>query len=530
MSAQASSLQELSRLAFAEPITWLTPGLTRDDPVNWIAISINEANAGDVMLLPSDQASSRLLKRAQKKGVSAVLILGKKPSADVILQGDLPIAIISGEHDLLETQRLLLTILINQGAALHERRARIYAQLYQIEAEGKGLSGLVQAMADISGKGLLVQDKRGRILEECTSSALAMIWEDIIKQLVSLDSLPESLKDRKKAGSQPAIITQNIPGGLARLVLPITVGEVARGYLSMIGISGELDMLDQLVAEQGGRICALEMSRAKAIREAEKRIKGDLLAVLLQENLSPRDSQLWAQAVGLDLSQEHAALRFSWDSDSPPSRRRLETIVNGEISRLDIKAIISPMGVEIVCFCEIPPGMPRPELALKFGQAVVDQGYSEYPEAPIRCGVGKPAPDLTAWRDSFSQAGQALEMAHRFHERKLLYFPDLSVYRLLFQFEHNPELIAFQEEILGPLLAYEGGLELLQTLEVYFKHNGSITQAADALYIHRNTLVYRLERISEIAGLDLDKAETRLAVELALHIYRMRGGTRGITG
>jgi purine catabolism regulator len=530
MSVQACSLQELSRLAFAVPITWLTPGPTRDDPVNWIAISINGANAGDVMLLPSDQASSSLLNRAQKKGVSDVLVLEKNPSADVILPSDLPIAIISGEHDLLETQRSLLTILINQSAALHERRARIYAQLSQLEAEGKGLRGLVKAMADISGKGLLVQDKRGRILEECTSSALAMIWEDILKQLVSLNSLPESLKDRKKAGSQPVIITQDIPGGLTRLVLPITVGEVARGYLSMMGVVGELDMLDHLVAEQGARVCALEMSRAKAIREAEKRIKGDLLTVLLQENLSPRDSHLWAQAVGLDLSQEHAALRFSWDSASPPSRRRLETIVNGEISRLDIKAIISPMGMEIVCFCEVPPGAPRPELALEFGQAVVDQGYSEYPEAQIRCGVGKPAPDLTAWRDSFSQAGQALEMARRFHERKLLYFPDLSVYRLLFQFEHNPELVAFQEEILGPLLAYEGGLELLQTLEVFFEHNGSITQAADALFIHRNTLIYRLERISEIAGLDLDKPETRLAVELALHIYRMRGGTRGITG
>jgi purine catabolism regulator len=174
----------------------------------------------------------------------------------------------------------------------------------------------------------------------------------------------------------------------------------------------------------------------------------------------------------------------------------------------------------------VAPGTLRPDLALEFGQAVIDQGHLEYPEAPIRCGVGNPAADLPSWRDSFSQAGQALEMARRFHERILLYFPDLSVYRLLFQFEHNPELIAFQEEILGPLLAYEGGQELLQTLEVYFEHNGSLTQAAEALFIHRNTLSYRLERIAEIAGLNLDKPESRLAVELALHIYRIRGGSR----
>ena len=101
------------------------------------------------------------------------------------------------------------------------------------------------------------------------------------------------------------------------------------------------------------------------------------------------------------------------------------------------------------------------------------------------------------------------------------------MYRLLFQFEHNPELLAFQEEILGPLLAYEGGRDLIQTLEAYFEHNGNLTHAAEALFVHRNTLIYRLERIAGIAGLDLDKPETRLAVQLALHIYRMRGGLRG---
>lgn len=524
MDEQSFNLNELSRLAFSEPITWLSAEPGRDVQIGWFAISINEASPGDVVLLPSSDASSEVLLKAQKKGVSAILLLGGKPAAKMKVPPDLPVAAVAGEYDLLETQRILLTILINQRAALQERGTRVHTQLSQIEADGQGLKSLVIAMADISGKGILVQDKRGRVLVECASPALVSIWEDTTKQLVSLDSLPNSLKDRKKAGSQPVIITQDIPGGLARLVIAISVGEVARGYLSLIGIAGELDVLDYLVAEQGARVCAIEMSRVKAIREAEKRIKGDLLTVLLQENLSPRDSQLWAEAVGLDLSQDHTALRFAWDASSPPSRRRLETIVNGEISRLNLKSITSPMGLELVCFCEVAHDTPRPEAALKFGQAVIDQGFSEYPEAPIRCGVGKPVSDLPSWRESFSQAGQALEMARRFHERKLLFFPDLSVYRLLYQFENNPELSAFQEEILGPLLAYEGGQELLQTLEVYFSHNGSLTQAADALFIHRNTLIYRLDRAAEVGGFDLDNPETRLAVELALHIYRMRGG------
>jgi purine catabolism regulator len=94
---------------------------------------------------------------------------------------------------------------------------------------------------------------------------------------------------------------------------------------------------------------------------------------------------------------------------------------------------------------------------------------------------------------------------------------------LLLQIEHNPELAAFHDVILGNLLAHENGRELIHTLEVYFTHHGNLSQAAEALFIHRNTLLYRMERIASITGLDLDDPETRLAVQLALHIERMRG-------
>lgn len=530
MTTPAPTIKDIFRLAFSQPWAWLTGEKAADRSVNWVAISLEEARAGDLLLLPADRVNRQDLSSAEEIDIAAVLLLGQVSLAEDDLPKEMPVAAITGEHDLREAQRLLLTILLNQRAAQHARAARVHAQLAQLEAEGKGLDGLAKAMADLSGEGILIQDKRGRTLADHPSSALLAIWEDVVRQIGSLNSLPEALLDRKRAGTQPVIVTQEIPGGLARLVIPIVVGEVARGYLSLVGVVGELDSLDHLVAEQGALVCAVEMSRAKAVREAEKRLKGDLLTVLLQENLTPRDARLWANAVELDLAMAHISLRFAWDGAAPPSRRRLETIVNGEVSRLGLKTIVSPMGTEVVCFCQVPPNPLRPKTALDLGQGILDQGRDEYPDAPIRCGVGAPAQDLSAWRSSFRQAGQALEMARRFQERKPLYFPDLSVYRLLFQFEHNPELIAFQEEILGPLLAYEGGRELIQTLEAYFEHNGNLSQASEAMFIHRNTLIYRLERIAGIADIDLDKPETRLAVQLALHIYRMRGGMRAKAG
>ena len=112
-------------------------------------------------------------------------------------------------------------------------------------------------------------------------------------------------------------------------------------------------------------------------------------------------------------------------------------------------------------------------------------------------------------------------MARRLREKRPLYYPDLSVYRLLLQLEHHPELTSFKTKVLGPLLAYEGAGELLHTLEVYFDNNGNLSQAAEALFIHRNTLTYRLDRITEISGIDFDNTETLLAAQLALRIHKM---------
>jgi purine catabolism regulator len=58
-------------------------------------------------------------------------------------------------------------------------------------------------------------------------------------------------------------------------------------------------------------------------------------------------------------------------------------------------------------------------------------------------------------------------------------------------------------------------------LQVYFEHNGNLSQAAEALFVHRNTLIYRMERIPALTGANLDDPEIRLAMQLALHIFRM---------
>jgi purine catabolism regulator len=81
----------------------------------------------------------------------------------------------------------------------------------------------------------------------------------------------------------------------------------------------------------------------------------------------------------------------------------------------------------------------------------------------------------------------------------------------------------FCQQTLGSLLEYDQrqNADLIKTLEAFFNCHGNLSQTAEQLIVHRNTLLYRMNRINEIAGIDLDRPETRLALHLALTIRRL---------
>jgi len=65
------------------------------------------------------------------------------------------------------------------------------------------------------------------------------------------------------------------------------------------------------------------------------------------------------------------------------------------------------------------------------------------------------------------------------------------------------------------------GSELVTTLETFLEHNGATGAAASALYVHRHTIAYRLERVKELSGLDPMQTEDRERLGLGLKAYRI---------
>ncbi|MGW5269831.1 PucR family transcriptional regulator [Rhodococcus sp. NPDC003994] len=108
-------------------------------------------------------------------------------------------------------------------------------------------------------------------------------------------------------------------------------------------------------------------------------------------------------------------------------------------------------------------------------------------------------------------------------------YADLGVDRLLALDGNAEEVERLIRDWLGDLLSYDRrhGTELVPTLAAYLDHGGKYADTATTLTIHRNTLRYRISRITEISGHDLNDVEKQLNLHLATRAWRLRRASVG---
>jgi sugar diacid utilization regulator len=98
-------------------------------------------------------------------------------------------------------------------------------------------------------------------------------------------------------------------------------------------------------------------------------------------------------------------------------------------------------------------------------------------------------------------------------------------YRLLFRVlaSHPEEVRSFYDDTVAPIVKYDDqyGTDLAGTLEAYLEHNCNMNATAAAIYAHRHTVAYRLDRVRELTGLDPMQSEDRERLGLGLKAYRI---------
>lgn len=152
-------------------------------------------------------------------------------------------------------------------------------------------------------------------------------------------------------------------------------------------------------------------------------------------------------------------------------------------------------------------------------QEAVDVRYGEG-YGRIRAGIGAFHPGLRGISRSYLEAQQALEVGRKLRPEAMVHHHDeVAPFLVLAQNPLTAE--RYVETVLGPLLADERGRDvLLETLDAYLTR-GSVKEAAAALHLHRHTVLYRLDKVRDLVGRDLDSPAARFRLQLALDLRRL---------
>ena len=302
-----------------------------------------------------------------------------------------------------------------------------------------------------------------------------------------------------------------VPAGVAGEAAIQSGGEVVGGVLLLgdatVPEGGEFLQIAALaalteVAVQGGRA------------EAERTVRDQFFEELRSRRPPGADEILRRGArLGCDLRRGAVALCAELTTERP---RHMAARVSGEYEGV-LAHCLDTAGGRL--YALVPAAVAEPEATVTLAQAVAGDlrrhgtvGVSSFYGEPGELGraLGEAELVLDVLRRGEVPVGEDLGSG---------------AYRLLFRVfaSHPDEVRSFYEDTVAPLVRYDEayGSELVATLETFLEHNGATGAAASALYVHRHTIAYRLERVKELSGLDPALSEDRERLGLGLKAFRI---------
>jgi DNA-binding PucR family transcriptional regulator len=141
----------------------------------------------------------------------------------------------------------------------------------------------------------------------------------------------------------------------------------------------------------------------------------------------------------------------------------------------------------------------------------------------VSVGIGNSYKDLKMMKQSLNEAELAIDSAKcQGLDDTITKYKDIGIYGLLFSINNRTVLENYFTEILGPIINSENkDNNLIEILETYLNENCNITVTAEKLFLHRNTLKYKIKKIEELLNCDLHNFNECTKVKIALYVSKV---------
>ena len=269
--------------------------------------------------------------------------------------------------------------------------------------------------------------------------------------------------------------------------------------------------------ETAKSFCAMAhiaLNEAKTFYE-EKHDRGTFVKNIIMDNILPGDIYIRAKE-----------LHFS--TDTPRAVFLVRQVGHAEVTAVDVLTglfpdrtqdfVLSINETDIAVVKQIGPGTPEGELE-RLAKTMEDTLKNDlYVKTVI--GIGTVAEHLRELADSYKEAQTAIDVGKVFDtEKSIINYENLGIGRLIYQLPTTLCEI-FLSEIFKKSAIDSLDQETLFTINKFFENNLNVSETSRKLFVHRNTLVYRLEKIKKLTGLDLRQFDHAIVFKVALMVRK----------
>ena len=323
------------------------------------------------------------------------------------------------------------------------------------------------------------------------------------------------------------------------VVAPLRVGNETLGFITVTESHRELDALDVMAVQQAATAISLQLMKEQAAAQAQYKRLGEFVFELLAGEYDSRPVVLNRGAylgvnlnvsrcvlvVGLESNRSGRATRRS-EEETAALGARVAAVAEQACSRLAPGSVVVGRGEEIVVLANLTDtskheGGTRPQ---ELGEAILRDAKAWLPRTHLSIGIGSTCDELEQYQISYQQARNALSVIRASGgSDRALSFDQLGLLGLVLESRNHKAILALAENKVGKLRDYDASnaSDLLTTLETYLAFDGRQGPTASSLHVHPNTLRYRLRRIEQVSGADLDSPDEKLNLRLALRVLRL---------
>jgi purine catabolism regulator len=398
-----------------------------------------------------------------------------------------------------------------------------------------GLESIIKTLEELIGNPVAVYDRNFKSLST-TDPALEKFTE--VADLFQRESLNDKFSFYRQTVHFPALGEQSFP----QVVVPIQAFSQIKAYLTVIERDKPLQEMDFICLEHAATVVTLDLVKKVAVQEIEQKFQNDLVENLISGSTALNNTLERAALIGWDLAQPYTAVLFHINnideiltkSKENPDRIYLQGL------KSDISAIVTNMvrkhakdyilGTKNDTIILLWPAPADPkgflELIKKTSKEIQEQIKKKVKKVTVAVGIGDVAATVDDIPRSFKEAQDAVTFGRMIQGQDAIEaFSELGVFRILCKFAERDDLKNFVPKPLLKIIEHDNANEtnLLKTLEVFLDCHGNASKAAKELFIHYKTILYRLERIKEITGMDLETNEHRLELEIGLKIIHLLG-------